>query len=95
MKKSIIAWLIFFGGLGLEICIDYILRVQDGSIRTGGIPEPLWFFIQIILGAISIWLGYLGTNSFIKTWKRLLVLAIEVGLGILAYVFIVLIYVIY
>jgi hypothetical protein len=72
MQQTILAWLIFFGGLAAEMAVDHVLRIQDGNIRTGGIPEPLWFLIQILLAIVSLWLAYRATNSIHLFWKRVL-----------------------
>lgn len=94
IKLTIIAWLVFFAGLGVEMLVDYLLRSQDGNIRTGGIPETLWFLMQIFLGAVSVWLAFLGTSSLVRLWKRLLVLAVELLVGFAVYIFMVLFYVV-
>ena len=93
MKTTILAWLLFFGGFSIEMTIDHLLRIHDGNIRTGGIPELLWFAIQIILASIALWLAYKGTESLITMWKRLLVLGLQAGIGFMLYAFIGLYYV--
>lgn len=87
MKKSIIAWLVFFGGYSLEMAIDYWLRVQDNNITTSGIPEPLWFLIPITLAIFALWLVFIATKPLITPWKRLLVLALHASAGIIIYAF--------
>ena len=86
MKKTIIAWFIFFGGFALEISVDYLLRIQDENIRTGGIPELLWFIIQIILAISALWLAFLATKPLVIIWRRLLVLGLQAGIGFIIYV---------
>ena len=94
MKKTIIAWVVFVGGFAIEMAIDHVLRVQDGNVRTGGIPELLWFLIQIALAFSALWLAFTGTKPLIVLWKRLLVLGIQAGIAFFLYAFIGLYYVV-
>ena len=87
MKITIIAWVVFFGGFSLEMAIDRWLRIQDENIRTGGIPEPLWFLIQIMLAILALWLAFMATKQIATLWKRLLVLALQAGVGFILYAY--------
>lgn len=88
MKKIITAWVIFFGGFTLEMAVDHLLRIQDENIRTGGIPELLWFLIQIMLAIFAIWLVFIATKPLVVLWKRLVVLGLQASIGFIIYVFI-------
>ncbi len=61
--KSFFPWIVFFGGLSIEIIIDYILRIEDCNVRTGGFPEQIWFAIQIFLAIVSLIYAYTVTNK--------------------------------
>ena len=88
MKKTLSAWFIFFGGFMLEIFIDHLLRIQDQNISTGGIPELIWFLIQIMLAILALWLAFVATKPLVALWKRLLVLGLQASIGFIIYVFI-------
>ena len=94
MRRTILAWLIFFGGFAVEMGIDHILRIQDGNVRTGGIPEPLWFLIQIVLAVAALQMAYGATKSLQVFWKRALVVGIQAVVGFFLSVFISLYYVV-
>ena len=94
MKKTILGWLIYFCGFAFAMALDHLLRIQDGNIRTGGIPEPLWFLIQIALGVFAIWLLFVATKPLITLWKRLLVVGLQASIGYIITVFIALYYVV-
>jgi hypothetical protein len=94
MQQTIIAWFVFFGGFAAEMGVDHILRIQDEDIRTGGIPEPLWFLIQIVLAALALWFAYRGTAPFRVFWKRALVVSVQATIGFFLYVWVGLYYVV-
>lgn len=93
-RLTIRAWIVFFGGFGLEIAADRALRMQDGYVRTGGIPELLWFFLQIVLAIAALSLAYVATKPLRRPWLRLLALSIQAALGFLLYAAISLYYVV-
>jgi len=94
MKKTIFAWVVFFGGLTIEMAIDYLLRKQDGDMSTGGIHEILWFLLICAQGAYAIWLIFWGTKPLVTMWKRLVIVGLQVTLGFILYEIMGLIYVI-
>jgi hypothetical protein len=93
MRYSVIGWFLFFGGLAIQIGVDYFLRMQDGNIKEGGFSEPLWFSIQFILGLISIFFLYKGTQSRPQLWQRIATVAWQVILAFVIYFVILLFYV--
>ena len=93
MLKTIMGWVLFFGGLGIEFAVDYTLRMRDGDITTVGIDELLGFSIQILLGIGAAILLYQGTASFKKIWQRLSAVSIQVILAWVIYVIVSLWYV--
>lgn len=56
MKSTSIGWLLFFGGFGLELIIDHLMRLRDGDVTNGGLPSSLWNGIQLMLliGAVAL-----------------------------------------
>ena len=94
MKKSIIAWLVFFGGFGFMLLVDYFLRIQDGNIKSGGIPELLFFTTIIALSLLAIWQLYMASIAIKSLWKQLLVLGVQVGIAFILYAFLSLFYVV-
>lgn len=85
MKRILLAWLVFFGGFLVEIAIDYALRMADGNIRTGGIPEPGWFLVQWVLAVVALGLLYTGTNDIRPLYRRLLSVSIHAAIAFAAY----------
>jgi len=94
MKRTILAWIIFFCGFAVEMAADHMLRIQDGDVQTGGIPEPLWFVIQLALSMVALWLAFTATQTVATPWKRALLLSAQAAAGFLLYAFIGLYYVV-
>jgi len=88
------AWFIFVGGVAVTIAVDYFLRMQDGNIRTGGIPHEVMASIHIVLAAISLWMLIRATKALSKSWKRVFLLCLQVAIGFALYAFSLLFYVI-
>ncbi len=82
---TIVAWVLFFGGFGIEASIDHCLRMRDGNVTTGGIPEPLWFGMQILLGITSAWLAWIATETLRTTWRRAALVSVQLIVGFLIY----------
>jgi hypothetical protein len=85
MLRTLIAWLVFLGGFGVEVGIDRFLRMRNGDVTTGGIPEPLWFAIPIVLALVSVFLAWQGTRPLHAVWKRLAVISVELVVGFVIY----------
>ena len=47
------AWLMFFGGLAVLLAIDHALRIRDGVVQSGGIPEVVYYGVPVILGLLA------------------------------------------
>jgi hypothetical protein len=88
LTLGVLAWIVFFGGFAMEIGIDYALRIRDGDVRTGGIPETLWFLIQIVLAAVALWLAFRATETLGSWWKRLLIVGLQAAIAFIPYAFI-------
>jgi hypothetical protein len=80
MRRTALAWLVWFGGLAALLLVDYLLRKSDGNVRTGGIPEPLAGVLLLLLGAVCVWLLYQATHT-VTMWKRLTLVGIQAAAG--------------
>lgn len=68
--------------------VDHTMRIQDGNMRTGGIYEPLWFLIQILLGLVALWLIATATKPLQHWWKSLLIVGVQGAIGFGLYIII-------
>ena len=84
-RYTITAWLLFFGGFGVEVGIDHFLRTREGRISAGGLPELVWFGIPILLGAASAWLAWRATQSLRSTWRRAAIVSGQLVVGFIIY----------
>jgi hypothetical protein len=80
--KVILAWLVWLGGVGALIGVDYFLRLSDGDIKTGGIPDLLGGVLLILLGGTSLWILYHGLRN-VPIWKRFILMGIQALAGYL------------
>jgi len=84
----------YFGILGIELFIDYQLRIQDGNVRSGGIPDELLSGMLIIQASVAAVLLWQGTGQLNALWKRLSLFLFQLGVGFVAHVAIALWYVV-
>lgn len=94
MFRAFIPWFVFLGGLGIELGIDYLIRMRDGDIRTGGLPETLFFALQLMLATVALLMAWQATRSLEAAWKRLTVVSLQAGIGFVLYAIIGLMYVV-
>src|SRR5262245_16189762 len=87
MKNTLIGWAIFWSGFGVEILTDFLLRIRAGDMHKGGIPEPLWYYIQIFLLVCALYFLYEGTKKYKSIFLRIFLVLIQVGLGFALIIF--------
>jgi hypothetical protein len=51
---ALLAWLGFFGALGLEAWINYAMRMADGDVHDGGLPNVIWFGLHGVFFALAL-----------------------------------------
>jgi len=76
----VLAWLVWLGGLGALVLVDYVLRVSDGDIKTGGVPDLLGGTLLVLLGGVSLWLLHQAMRN-ILLWRRLALLGVQAAVG--------------
>ena len=88
MKKTFLAWVVFFTGILLGMLVDYLMRSRDGNINTEGLSPTIWSLIQIVLAAIALSLAFSATKPLQKWWKRVLVVLVQgtVAFGVYVYI---------
>lgn len=84
-KITLFAWLLFFAGLGVELVVDYTLRMRDGNPRSGGLAPSIYYGTQVVLFLCAFFLLLRGTLSLEKRYNRVLVLAVQVAIGSILY----------
>ena len=92
-RLTIIAWLLFFVGLGIELSADYSLRMRDGNIRTGGLSPNIYYGVQTILFLSALFLGVIGVSNFKKRIIQFFVVSIQIAIGFILYIYILFSYV--
>ena len=87
MKKTFLAWVVFFTGILLGMLVDYLMRSRDGDIQTDGLSPTIWSLIQIVLAVIALNLAFSATKPLQKWWKRVLVVLVQgtVAFGVYLY----------
>lgn len=85
MSYAVKAWLVFLIGLAAELRADFILRLRDGDVTTGGIPDILGLAIHVGLGTVAVLLAWRGTRCLPAVWQRLAVVSLQVMVGLAVY----------
>lgn len=85
MKKTIQAWVIWLSSLALAFAADYFLRLRNSDIHSGGIPIEIQVVFLSIVGIYLSMVLYKATQSFEYLWKRISLVAIQLGLGFSLY----------
>ncbi len=85
MLRTLTAWCVFLGGFGVEVGIDRFLRMRDGDVTTGGIPETMWLAIPVLLAVAAAVLAWQGTRPMHAVWKRLAVVTVQLVVGFVIY----------
>lgn len=89
MKKTAIGWFIYLLGLASLLAVDYFVRIADGDVKTGGIPEVLGMLFILMVSGWATYLLYKGTESLMsKPFSkkmlygfRFLIVGLQVGIG--------------
>jgi len=55
-------------------------------MRSGGIPEVLWFSIQIVLAGVALWLAFDATKALGLWWKRFSIVGVQAGVAFVLYI---------
>lgn len=85
-KKSVgIGWLVFTSVILCEILIDFLLRRSSDEFRYGGMPEPLWFGIQLIAALVAVFFLIKGVRYLKRTSHIILSVSVNAILGIVFY----------
>lgn len=51
---ALLAWLGFFGALGVEAWINYAMRMADGDVHDGGLPNAIWFGLHAVFFVLAL-----------------------------------------
>jgi hypothetical protein len=81
----VIGWLVFIAGCGLLMWIDYGLRLRTGDVRTGGVPDAIWFSTPLMLGAFSLSLIWRAAKKWQRRWVGVVELIAHLAFGVLVY----------
>lgn len=58
------AWIVFLGGLTIIILTDYYMRMSDGKIRDGGVPDAIACGAMLILGCLVVCLLWRAAKKY-------------------------------
>ena len=92
-RLTIIAWSIFFFGLGIELSVDYTLRMRDGDMHTGGFSPTIYYGVQTVLFLSALFIGVRGVSKFKKHIIQAFVLSVQIAFGFILYILILFTYV--
>ena len=92
-RMTFLAWILFFCGLGVELYIDFSLRMQDDNPKTGGLSPIHYFGYQVLLALSSVLVAFLACRGIAKLYFRILIVVAQVVLGFVLYMLILLHYV--
>ena len=90
----LIAWLTFSGIIIGELLVDYIIRINSDDFYHSGIPEQLWFLIQLLAAGIGCYFIYKSAKLLKSRVGVFMHYAINISLGVLFYGITVLFYIV-
>lgn len=88
------AWCSFFAGLTILLLIDHLLRIQDGHVEDGGLPEIVYYGVPTLLGFVSLWFLTLAARKYKHLVIGLLEVSGHLAMGFVIYAFVLLYYVV-
>jgi hypothetical protein len=81
-----VSWWLFGSGLVLLGWADWSLRMRDGHMHDGGIPEWVQHALVLALGLLASALSFRGTSGW-RMEARLVLVAMQAFVGFWVYVF--------
>ena len=88
------AWLSFVGIILGELIVDYLIRINSDDFYHSGIPEQLWFVIQMSAAALALFFVF-RSAKLIDTRSRIVIhYALNISLGVLFYTVVVFFYIV-
>jgi hypothetical protein len=90
---TIVPVAVFCLSLLLVITIDRSLRLIDGNIRTGGMPETVWFASHGLCALLPAVLMVCALRNLKSLWGRITLAIITIVSSLILYIFIVLHYI--
>lgn len=85
-KHPLSGWIVFTGILITEILVDYLFRMADSNIHTGGLNESFWMEVQVLAGIIGLFFVYRSAKEA-PTWqKKCRLLTVNIVSGLAAYI---------
>lgn len=86
MLNTIAAWLVFGGGLGVILVIDWQLRIRQLGANVGDwLPDIIVGLSQIVILSLAAFLAWRGTKQLASTSMRIGALAIQIIIGLVVY----------
>jgi hypothetical protein len=71
MKRAIRSWIIILTSFFVVSIIDYLLRISDGAISTGGLSTGLFWFCVLLPTSYAFWLLLKERNKTPKPYVQL------------------------
>lgn len=85
-SSSAWAWGFYVAVLLIELLVDYLMRKTSDNFYIAGIPEPSWFFLQILAATIGGCFIIYGTRYLKNRPDKTVHVVTNFAAGILFYV---------
>lgn len=93
-KSSITyAWGIYAGAIIIELLVDYLIRIKSENFYSNGIPESMWFLLQILAATVGVYFIIYGAKYLKNIKHKITHVFANLIIGILFYTLIVYSYV--
>ncbi|MCR6654665.1 MAG: hypothetical protein NVV63_02390 [Opitutus sp.] len=93
LRGVVVPVTVFAVSLLAVVALDRHLRLRDGEIRTGGLPEIVWFGAHALCALIPLALVIAVVRRLESVWAKISLIAATLVIGWLLYIYILLHYV--
>jgi hypothetical protein len=90
LRGVVIPVVVFVLSLLAVVAVDRHLRLRNEEIRTGGLPEMVWFAAHVACALVPLALLIAVVRRLESVWARISIVAVTLVVGWLLYIYILL-----
>ena len=79
------AWIGYIGIILTEFLVDYTLRIKSEDFYSNGMPEVIWFSIQLLAALAGGYFILTGVKHFEKLQNKIFYIVCNMAAGLMFY----------